>query len=150
MAEDFVIVEMQTGDVFRYYRHNVCLYVEERTELELTGLPCALRIGEGAAGCQDAQAHLQHVVLADGAHLALGKRHLVELLGVLQVLLRDAHLLAGYQEVEEEADGLHRHLLRLGQETRLGLAIAQRLYAAVPFQTVDAENGLREGERDGQ
>ena len=90
---------------------------------------------------------MQHIILADGTHLPLGLCHLVELLGRLQVLIGNAHLFACNQQAEEEADRLHRHLLRLCEETRLCLTVPQWLDATVPFQVVHAEEGLRE--RDG-
>ena len=125
-------------------------HVEERSEGELAGLAGTLAVGQGTAGGEHVEAQLQHVVLADGAHAALSLRHLVEFLGGLQVLAGDVHLFAGQQQTEIEADGLHGHLLRLCEEARLRLAVAQRLYAAVPLQVVHAEERLREGDGHGQ
>ena len=150
MIQHVVIVKAHLRHILRHYRLYVCFHVEERAEGELAGLTGALAVGQGAAGGEHVEAQLQHVVLADGAHAALGLRHLIELLGCLQVLAGYVHLFAGQQQTEIEADGLHSHLLRLSEESRLRLAVAQRLYATVPLQVVHAEERLREGDRHGQ
>ena len=108
--------------------------------------PQGRRFGNGGG---DGGFHVEEV-LADGAHAALGLRHLVEFLGGLQVLAGDVHLFTCQQQTEIEVDCLHSHLLRLCEEARLRLAVAQRLYAAVPLQVVHAEERLREGDGHGQ
>ena len=150
VTQHVVIVETNLWHILRLYRLYVCLHVEKRAEGELAGLSGALAVGEGAAGGKHVEAQLQHIVLADGAHAALGLCHLGEFLGGLQVLAGDINLLAGQQQREVEADGLHGHLLRLGEESGLCLAVAERLDAAVPLQVVHAEEGLREGDGDRQ
>ena len=143
MGEDVGVGEAETrGRTLGHGGFDWSLDVEEGAEGELGGLAGALAVGEGAAGGEDVEAQLEDVVLADGAHLALGQRHLVEFLGGLQVLAGDVYALAGQQEVEVEADGLHGHLLGLGEEAGLRLAVAQRLDAAVPLQVVHAEERL--------
>ena len=144
VGKDVLIVEVDTqGRRFGNGGGDGGFHVEERAQGELAGLPGALAVGQGTAGGEYVEAQLQHVVLADGAHAALGLRHLVEFLGGLQVLAGDVHLFAGQQQTEIEADGLHGHLLRLGEESRLRLAVAQWFYAAVPLQVVHAEERLR-------
>ena len=135
---------MCLGRWHRHHRHDIRLNIQERAQGELAGLAGALAVGEGAAGREHIQSQLQHVVLADAAHLSLGQRHLVELLGRLQVLTCDAHLLDGHQEVEEMVDGLHRHLLCLGEEARLCLAVAKGFQPPAPLHVVHAEERLRE------
>ena len=93
---------------------------------------------------------MQHVVLADGTHAALGLRHLIEFFSCLQVLSGDVHLFTGQQQAEVEADGLHRHLLGLGEKASLRLMVAQRFDAAVPFQVICSKEGLRESDSDGE
>ena len=146
VAEHLLIPEMQRRDALGDDGFYVGLHIQEGTQGELAGLPVALAVGQGAVGVQHVQLQLQHIILADGTHLPLGLCHFVEFLGLLQVLAGYTHLLACQYQVEEKADGLHRHLLRLGEETGLCLAVFQRLYTAVPLQMVDAEDRLRESQ----
>ena len=78
VIQHVVIVEAHLRHTLRHYRLYVCFHVEERAEGELTSLAVAFTVGQGTAGGEYVEAQLQHVVLADGAHAALGLRHLVE------------------------------------------------------------------------
>ena len=150
MAEHVIEREVDCRHVIGHNGRNVRLHIKKGTECKLPGLTGAFAGGQMAAGIKHTEAHLQHIVLADAAHTPLGLRHLVEFLCRLQVLLGYAYLFACQQQIEEQADGLHGHLLRFGEESRLGLTIAQRLDAAVPLQVVHTEQRLREGDGYGQ
>ena len=106
----------------------------------------ALRRGECRLGIQYAQPHLQHIVLTDAAHLALCLCHFVEFFRILQVLLGNVHVLVCQQQIEIEADGLHRHLLRFRQEGCLRLFVSDGFDATIPLHGVYAKEWLAQRE----
>ena len=85
---------------------------------------------------------LQHLVLRDGAYLVSALGHAVERVGIGIVVVCCYHIALCRGQVEEVVACAGRHQFYGLGIVLLCLGVAQRLYAAVPFQRVVAEEAL--------
>ena len=114
-AESDVIRYVSRGDRVRDSRLNldVLAQIEERAESEHAAAHLAGAVGESALGIEAVELHLQQIVAADASHVIFLESHLVEFLGILEVLAGNLMVFASHKKLEIIVDGQHGHLLRI-------------------------------------